>query len=59
MAAVKAVQIGEAMLEITARNHMTPHGERFGTRDIRALSNAYHERLAGAGEMRPDEDMVD
>ncbi len=59
MAAVRAVQIGEAMLEITARADKTEHGERFGTRDIRSLSNAYQERLAGAGEMPSEKDMVD
>ena len=59
MAAVRAEQIGAAMLELTARDNMTDHGEHFSTRDIRSLSKAYHARLDGAAEMRSTEGMVD
>jgi hypothetical protein len=59
MAAVRAVQIGEAMLEITAREDTRDNGDYFSTRDIRALSNVYRERIALAGEMRRQEDVVD
>lgn len=59
MAAVRAVQIGEAMLEISAREDTQANGDYFSTRDIRSLSNAYRERLAAAGETRLEEDVVD
>jgi hypothetical protein len=46
MAAVRARQIGEAMIEITARGGEFENGRKFGTRSIRRYSDAYRRRLA-------------
>ena len=43
-AAVKATQIGEAMLEVTARGPEFENGDRVGTRRIIKLSDAYEQR---------------
>ena len=45
MAAVRARQIGEAMIEITARGDEFDNGDKFGTRSIRRYSDAYRRRL--------------
>ena len=43
-AAVRATQIGEAMLEVTARGGEFANGDRLGTRDIVRYSDAYAQR---------------
>jgi len=43
-AAVKATQIGEAMMEVTARGADHPNGDRLGTWKIRMYSDAYRQR---------------
>jgi nucleoside-diphosphate-sugar epimerase len=43
-AAVRAVQIGEAMLEVTARGDEFNNGDRLGTTAILRLSDAYRQR---------------
>lgn len=43
-AAVKAVQIGQAMLEMTARADSISHGDTLDTRDILLYSDAYERR---------------
>ena len=45
-AAVKATQIGEAMLEVTARGTEFANGDRLGTRTIHRYSDAYAQRYA-------------
>ena len=44
-AAVKATQIGEAMLEVTARGGEFANGDSLGTRSIISYSNAYAQRF--------------
>jgi hypothetical protein len=44
MAAVRATQIGEAMIEITARGGEFENGDTLGTRSIRRYSDAYRRR---------------
>jgi len=44
-AAVKATQIGEAMIEVTARGADFDNGSRVGTWNIRRYSNAYLQRV--------------
>ena len=48
-AAVKATQIGEAMLEVTARGTEFANGDRLGTRKIIRYSDAYAVRHAARG----------
>ena len=48
MAAVRARQIGEAMIEITARGNEFENGDKFGTGSIRRYSDAYRRRLDAA-----------
>jgi hypothetical protein len=43
-AAVKATQIGEAMMEVTARGAGHQNGDRLGTWKIRMYSDAYRQR---------------
>jgi len=43
--AVKATQIGEAMMEVTARRTEHANGDRLGTWKIRKYSDAYLQRL--------------
>jgi hypothetical protein len=43
-AAVRARQIGEAMLEVTARGAEFDNGDRLGTASIRRYSDAYRQR---------------
>lgn len=43
-AAVKATQIGEAMLEVTARGSQFENGDKVGTWSIRRYSDAYERR---------------
>ena len=45
-AAVRARQIGEAMLEVTARGEQFDNGSIIGTYGIRRLSDAYRRRAA-------------
>ena len=45
-AAVRAVQIGEAMFEVTARGAEFKNGDKVGTWSIRRYSNAYRQRVA-------------
>ena len=47
-AAVKARQIGEAMLEVTARGTEFANGDRLGTRSIARYSDAYAQRYAAS-----------
>jgi hypothetical protein len=47
-AAVKATQIGEAMLEVTARGAEFANGDRLGTLNIRRYSDAYVQRYGDA-----------
>ena len=44
-AAVRATQIGQAMLEITARGSEFENGDKVGTWNIRRYSDAYEQRL--------------
>ena len=44
-AAVRATQIGQAMLEVTARDAEFEHGDRLGTWKIIRYSDAYESRL--------------
>lgn len=46
-AAVKAEQIGEAMIEVTARSDEFVNGARLGTRSIIRYGDAYDRRLTG------------
>ena len=48
-AAVRATQIGQAMIEVTARGAEFENGARVGTWNIRRYSNAYEQRIG-----RPD-----
>jgi hypothetical protein len=43
-AAVKATQIGEAMMEVTARGSEHQNGDRLGTWKIRMYSDVYRQR---------------
>ena len=43
-AAVKATQIGQAMLEVTARGSEFDNGDRLGTRSIKRYSDSYDRR---------------
>ncbi len=43
-AAVKATQIGQAMLEVTARGSQFENGDKVGTWNIRRYSDAYEQR---------------
>jgi len=45
-AAVKATQIGQAMIEVTARESEFSNGDRLSTRKIVKYANAYETRLA-------------
>ena len=47
-AAVRATQIGEAMLEVTARGDEFKNGDRLGTRKIIKYSDAYAQRYGDA-----------
>ncbi len=47
-AAVKARQIGQAMIEVTARGHEFGNGDKLGTRSIIRHSDAYESRQAGS-----------
>jgi hypothetical protein len=47
--AVRATQIGQAMLEVTARGSEFGSGDRLGTRSIIRYSDAYERRLASMG----------
>jgi hypothetical protein len=47
-AAVRAIQIGEAMLEVTARGDEFKNGDRLGTRKIIKYSDAYAQRYGDA-----------
>ena len=44
-AAVKATQIGQTMIEVTARGTEFENGKKFGTRSIIRYSDAYEERV--------------
>lgn len=44
-AAVRAKQIGQAMIEVTARGAEFENGDKIGTWNIRRYSNAYEQRL--------------
>lgn len=44
-AAVKATQIGQAMIEVTARGAEFENGDKLGTWNIRRYSDAYEQRL--------------
>jgi hypothetical protein len=46
-AAVKAEQIGKAMIEVTARSDAFANGDKVGTRGIIRHGDAYDRRLAG------------
>jgi hypothetical protein len=48
-AAVRAMQIGQAMIEITARGDEFENGDRVGTWNIRRYSDAYEQRLTDTG----------
>ncbi len=48
-AAVRATQIGQAMLEITARGGEFENGDKVGTWNIRRYSDAYEQRLIDTG----------
>ena len=45
-AAVRAVQIGQAMIEVTARGAAFKNGDKVGTWNIRRYSDAYEMRIA-------------
>jgi hypothetical protein len=45
-AAVRATEIGRAMLEVTARGDSFENGDRLGTRSIMLHSDAYDRRVA-------------
>ncbi len=47
-AAVRATQIGQAMIEVTARGDEFENGDRLGTWGIRRYSDAYEQRLRDA-----------
>lgn len=48
-AAVRATEIGRAMIEVTARGDGFENGDRLGTRGIIRHSDAYERRLSGGG----------
>jgi len=48
-AAVRAVQIGEAMIEVTARGAQFENGDKVGTWNIKRYSDAYRRRADGLG----------
>lgn len=47
-AAVRAVQIGEAMIEVTARGSQFANGDKIGTWNIKRYSDAYQRRTDDA-----------
>jgi hypothetical protein len=47
-AAVRATEIGRAMLEVTARGDSFENGDRLGTRSIMLHSDAYDRRVASS-----------
>lgn len=47
-AAVRATQIGEAMIEVTARGNQFANGDKVGTWNIKRYSDAYRRRLSDA-----------
>ena len=47
-AAVRATEIGRAMIEVTARGDSFANGDRLGTRGIVLHSDAYDRRVAGS-----------
>ncbi len=47
-AAVRALEIGQTMLEVTARGDEFENGDRVGTLRIRRMSDAYEQRLQQA-----------
>ena len=48
-AAVRATQIGQAMIEITARGGEFKNGDKVGTWNIRRYSDAYEQRVTDTG----------
>jgi hypothetical protein len=48
-AAVRATQIGQAMIEITARGGEFENGDKVGTWNIRRYSDAYEQRVTDTG----------
>ena len=48
-AAVKAEQIGKAMMEVTARSEEFKNGDKLGTRRIIRYGDAHERRLTGSG----------
>lgn len=48
-AAVRATQIGQAMIEVTARGAEFENGDKVGTWNIRRYSDAYEQRLNDTG----------
>ena len=48
-AAVRATQIGQAMIEITARGGAFENGDKVGTWNIRRYSDAYEQRVTDTG----------
>jgi len=48
-AAVRATQIGQAMIEVTARGAEFENGDKVGTWNIRRYSDAYEQRLLDTG----------
>jgi len=48
-AAVRATQIGQAMIEVTARGAEFENGDKVGTWNIRRYSDAYEQRLTDTG----------
>jgi hypothetical protein len=49
-AAVKAEQIGKAMIEVTARSDAFANGDKLGTRTIIRYADAYDRRASRAGQ---------
>lgn len=47
-AAVRATQIGQAMIEVTVRGAQFENGDRLGTWNIRRYSDAYERRQLAA-----------
>ena len=52
-AAVRATQIGQAMIEVTARGSQFENGDKLGTWSIRRYSDAYERRRTG-DRINPD-----
>ncbi len=48
-AAVRATQIGQAMIEVTARGREFENGDKLGTWNIRRYSDAYEQRVMDTG----------